>query len=111
VVISSRRARGLPARGGGGKAGRRTLPPPPRPGRIPPAPRGDHHQLPAWRCKNSPRGLCTDAEGVKAASPQVKARLTVHCKAVGGVPEVAHLPFQYQGPGAVARCFHDAQLH
>ncbi|GAA2549784.1 hypothetical protein GCM10010210_22470 [Pseudonocardia hydrocarbonoxydans] len=37
----------------------------------------------ARTCKNGPRGLCTDAAGVDAAPPQVKAMLTVHCKSVG----------------------------
>ena len=48
VVISTRRARGQPARG---------------PGRDEPAPRGDHHQLPAWTGKNPRYGRCTDADG------------------------------------------------
>jgi hypothetical protein len=42
-------------------------------GRVP---RGDHHQRPVWAGKNRPRGLCADAEGVDAASPQVSLRLT-----------------------------------
>lgn len=32
---------------------------------------------------NDLRGLCADADGMYAALPQVKARLTAHCKSVG----------------------------
>lgn len=53
-----------------------------RPGRDEPAPRGDHHQGPAYEGKNDSRGLCTDADQGSSLPPQVGVDMTTLCRSV-----------------------------